>query len=49
MKNIKEKLSDIDWQTITEEMNQKGYGLVPKLLSDENCKQLISNYDQSGF
>lgn len=49
MKNIKEKLSVIDWQTITAEMNQKGYAVVPKMLSDENCRQLIYNYDQSKF
>ena len=49
MKNIKEKLSGIDWQAITEEMNQKGYAVVPQILSAENCQQLIRNYDQPEF
>ena len=49
MKNIKEKLSGINWQIIAEEMNQKGYAVVPELLTNENCKQLISDYDQSKF
>ncbi len=44
MKTIKEKLSGIDWQAITEEMNQKGYAVVPQILSAENCHQLLSNY-----
>jgi hypothetical protein len=30
MKNIEEKIADIDWQqTVTEEMNERGYALVP--------------------
>jgi len=49
MKNIKEKLAGIAWQTIAEEMNQKGYAVVPKLLTDDNCRQLISIYNQPRF
>lgn len=46
MKNSKERLSVIDWQRITEEMNNKGYAVVQKFLSDENCNQLTGDYDQ---
>jgi len=28
MKNIQEEIADIDWQPVTEEMNEKGYALV---------------------
>ncbi len=44
MKDIKTKFSTIDWQVITKEMNNKGYAIVPKLLSCEQCRQLIANY-----
>ena len=47
MNNIKEKLSGIDWQILTEGLNQKGYAIVPNLLPDDDCKDLISNYGQS--
>ncbi len=47
MKNIKEKISAIDWQTVTEEMNEKGFAVVPNLLSHEQCKELIQNYDNT--
>jgi hypothetical protein len=47
MKNIKEKLSAIDWQTVTEEMNEKGFTLVPNLLSSQQCNELIQNYDNT--
>ena len=49
MKNITEKLFAIDWQAITAQINEKGYALVQKILSDENCRQLINDYDQSKF
>ncbi|MEJ7677447.1 MAG: 2OG-Fe(II) oxygenase [Segetibacter sp.] len=45
MKNIKEKISSIDWQTVTQEMHDKGYALVPELLTHDDCKTLIYNYD----
>lgn len=49
MKNIQAKLSTINWQKVAEEMNEKGFAIVPKILSDETCKQLIGNYDESTF
>ena len=50
MKNIKEKLSGIDWQAITEEMNQKGICHCSRnYYQKENCKQLIQNYDNANL
>ena len=45
MKNIQSKLSAVDWQEVTEEMNNKGYAIVPGLLSNRQCEELIENYD----
>ena len=42
-----DRISAINWQAITEEMNEKGYAVVPKLLTDENCKELIGNYSNA--
>jgi uncharacterized protein len=44
MRNTQEQLAPIDWQSITEEMNERGYAIVSKLLTDENCDELIDNY-----
>jgi hypothetical protein len=34
MENIQEKIADIDWQqTVTEEMNERGYALVSPILT----------------
>jgi uncharacterized protein len=47
MENIHEKTADVDWQTVTGEMNQKGYALVSTFLDDQYCDELISNYNNS--
>lgn len=45
MKNLKAKLSSHDWEAITSEMNNKGYAIIPGLLSVRQCEELIENYD----
>jgi uncharacterized protein len=45
MSTINETLTGIDWQAITDDMNEKGYAIIPKLLSGEQCKELLENYD----
>jgi hypothetical protein len=45
MENLKTKLATTDWQSVSESMNEKGYALIPKMLTDEHCKELISNYN----
>lgn len=50
MENIEEKIADIDWQqTVTEEMNEKGYALVSRFLSVQSCDELIGKYDNSNL
>jgi len=44
-----ERISRIDWQRVTEEMNEKGYVLVLGLLPDQYCKELISEYGNSAL
>jgi hypothetical protein len=41
-KDISEKISCIDWQRVTEEMNKKGYALVLGLLPGQYCEEFIS-------
>lgn len=47
MKNLKAKLSSHDWEVITSEMNNKGYAIIPGLLSVRQCEELIENYDNA--
>ena len=47
MKNIDYNIANVDWQIVTEQMNGKGYALVPRFLDDQSCEKLISNYNNS--
>ena len=46
-KVISEKISGIDWQRVTEEVNEKGYTLVLQFLPNQYCEELIGEYDNS--
>ncbi len=46
-KVISEKISGIDWQRVTEEVNEKGYALVLQFLPNQYCEELIGEYYNS--
>ena len=46
-KFILEKISGIDWQRITEEMNKRGFALVLQFLPAQVCEGLIREYNNS--
>jgi uncharacterized protein len=46
-KVISEKISGIDWQRVTEEVNEKGYALVLQFLPNQYCEEIIGEYDNS--
>jgi hypothetical protein len=41
---MNEKIMQLDWPAITESLNNKGYAAASKILNDEECAQLISQY-----
>jgi len=45
MISITDKINAIDWQQLAIEMHEKGYVIVPKFLSVEQCQSLIEQYD----
>ena len=45
MKNIESKLLSIDWAIVREEMNENGFATVSKIISTEQCEELIDNYE----
>ena len=45
MEHIEEKIMSLNWQNITEEMHEKGFAIIPKLLSSNLCTELISEYN----
>ncbi|RKS26256.1 hypothetical protein CLV94_1313 [Flavobacterium endophyticum] len=45
METIHEKIAALDWALLTHEMNEKGYAIIPNLITDEQCNEFIKNYD----
>jgi uncharacterized protein len=48
MQNIKAKLAALNWQVITESMNEKGFAIIPGLLTNEQAAQLVLQYNNAG-
>lgn len=44
---MQEKLSSIDWDKHYSQLNEKGYSLLPALLSKEECAELRILYDEA--
>lgn len=44
MPNLKTKLTTIDWQSASESINDKGYAIIPNILSNQQCNELIQQY-----
>jgi uncharacterized protein len=42
---VKQKIVSINWQTITEEMHEKGYAIIHKLITNLECSELIKGYN----
>lgn len=42
---LHQKIMETDWHKLTQEINEKGYTLVSRLLPVEYCQELIDKYD----
>lgn len=42
-------LEKIDWDAVTENIHEKGYCLLSKIVTDDDCNQLIHNYNNPVF
>jgi hypothetical protein len=49
MTTIKESIQNINWQAVTDSMNDNGYAIIPGLISDADCGSLIINYGDSSL
>lgn len=43
--NIQQKINQLNGDTLTEDINQKGYACAPNILTDAECAELINQYD----
>jgi hypothetical protein len=47
MKNIIERIQDKDWDSISNNLNDKGYAVIKDVLTKEECDKLIEDYNAS--
>ncbi len=43
--NYSDRIKAVDWDSVTESMNDRGYAVLPELVSKEECLALINNYN----
>ncbi|EHQ27122.1 2OG-Fe(II) oxygenase [Mucilaginibacter paludis] len=46
METITERIEKCDWEAIYQQMNNSGYAVMPQILSDAECDDLVRKYDQ---
>ena len=44
MKRIESKINSINWTRVGRELNERGFAIVSKIISTEQCEELIDNY-----
>lgn len=49
MTTLIQKIKDIDWAEITENMHQNGYAVIPGFLEDQECERLKTDYEKAGL
>jgi hypothetical protein len=47
--DIQQRIDLLNWDGITEDMNDNGYAAVPKVLTDNECDEFISQYNNEAL
>jgi hypothetical protein len=47
MQLIIERIENFDWAAVRQQLNNTGYAVIPKVLNNDECDGLISQYGQS--
>jgi len=47
MKPIEERIESAPWESITTSMNDRGYAIIPNLLTDDECDALKAGYNNA--
>lgn len=49
MVEIQQRIDLLDWDRIKDDMNEKGYSCLSKVLADTECDELVSQYSDDGL
>ena len=48
MTTLIQKIENIDWEKVTEDMHQNGYAIIPGLIDNKSCEELKAGYEKAG-
>lgn len=49
MQSIQTSVEKLNWQTLTEQMHDRGFAIIPRLLTPEQCDGLKADYSNSAL
>jgi uncharacterized protein len=49
MKNIRDRIAAADWQATTGQLQEKGFAIIPGLLTAEACTDLVEKYGEQEY
>jgi hypothetical protein len=49
MENKNNNLNTANWEEISNEINEKGYAVIPQMISNKQCDELIKQYDNENL
>ena len=47
--NIKERIDMLNWSGITEDLNERGYACASQILTNDECSELVSQYNNNAL
>ncbi len=49
MTELSDKINKIDWLQLSRDIHDKGYGIIPGFMNDDQCNQFISGYNNAAY
>src|SRR3978361_1371192 len=47
--DIQQRIDLVNWETVTEDMNEQGYSCTPNVLTDAECDDMIRQYNNEAL
>ncbi|MBK6266286.1 2OG-Fe(II) oxygenase [Marivirga sp. S37H4] len=46
MEELETQLTEVNWSSVSEKINDKGFAVIPRVLSDGQCEEIIGDYNK---
>lgn len=48
-KSIKERIADLNWNSVQQTLDEQGYAPIPVLLNQDECNEIMNTYEQQAL